>query len=135
MRGSGQRRATLLCYNQRFQQLILLALIGVQSLKPAFVAILSGAALLMSAACGGGSSSGSSSSTPTTSGILKRALISDKFNGVTHIFDAATDTSKGNNISTGGGSSILGLFPDKKHTIVVASGNNSVSVVDNTTET
>jgi DNA-binding beta-propeller fold protein YncE len=104
-------------------------------LKPAFVAILSGAALLILAACGGGSSSSSTSTTATTSGILKRALVTDKFNGVTHIFDAATDTTKGNTISTGGGSSILGLFPDKKHTIVVASGNNSVSVVDNTTET
>ena len=103
-------------------------------MKTAFVAILGGAVLLFLTSCGGGSSSGSSNK-PTTSGFTKRALVSDKFHGITYIFDAALDATKGNSISTGGGSSILGLFPDKKHTVIVASGNNSVSVVDNTTET
>src|SRR4051812_3105148 len=135
MRGSSQRSAALLCYNQRFQQLIYWYLWESNRLKRAFVAILSGAAFLIFTSCGGGSSSSGGSTAPTTSGILKRALVTDRFNGITHIFDAAVDATRGNNISTGGGSSVLALMPDKKHTIVVASGNNSVSVIDNTTET
>jgi hypothetical protein len=106
-------------------------------LKRALVAILNGAALLILTACGGGSTSApsSTSTAATTSLIKKRALISDRFNGIVHIFDAATDTTKGNNITTGSGSSIIGLMPDKKNTVVVASGTNSVSVIDNATET
>ena len=104
-------------------------------LKRALVAVLSGAAILAMTACGGGNTNSNSSNTPTTSGIVKRALISDRFNGVTHIFDAATDTAKGFNITTGNGSSILALMPDKKHTIVVASGTNFITVIENSTET
>lgn len=106
-------------------------------MKHAFVTVLSAAALLVLTACGGGnsSSSGTSSSAPTTSGIKKRALITDKFNGIAHIIDAATDTSKGNNITTGSGSSIMALFPDKAHTIVVDSSTNTLAVVENKSET
>ncbi len=102
-------------------------------MKLALVTILSAAALLVLTACGGGSSSGSTSRT-TTSLFKKRALVTDRFNGVTHIIDATLDTYKGNNISTGSGSSIMAVMPDKLHTVVVASATNQIVVVDNKTE-
>ena len=104
-------------------------------MKRALVSILAGAGLLLLTACGGGSSNGSSSSTPQTSGIKQRALISDRFNGLVYIFDAALDASHGHNLTTGSGSSTIGLFPDKKHAIVVAAQSNSIAVIDTVTET
>jgi hypothetical protein len=140
MRASGQRERAgsglPLCYNRRFQQRIYSRQSESNRLKRALVTILSGAALLVLTACGGGNSSSSSTSTNTqTSGIKKRALITDRFNSLVHIFDAAADTSKGNNITTGPGSSIMGLFPDKAHTVVVVSGANTIVVIENKSET
>lgn len=105
-------------------------------MKHAIVTVLSAAALLVLTACGGGSSSsGGTNSKTTTSGIVKRALISDKFNGVSLIIDATTDTSKGDNIVTGSGSSIMALFPDKAHTVIVDSSTSTLVVVENKSET
>lgn len=106
-------------------------------MKHAFLTVLSAAALLVLSACGGGNSNPTpkTGSGAPTSGILKRALISDRFTGISHIIDAATDTSKGNNITTGSGSSILALFPDKAHTVVLDSTTNVLAVVENKSET
>ena len=104
-------------------------------MKHALVTILSAAALLVLTSCGGGSSSSSNNSSGTqTSGIKKRALVTDRFNGDAVIIDAATDVFRGHTISTGAGSSVMMLMPDKLHTIVLASGLNQIISVDNTTE-
>jgi hypothetical protein len=105
-----------------------------KGLKSALVPILAVGAMLSLASCGGGSSSSTPSTAPTTSGITKRALITDRYNGVTHIFNADIDGSKGDNMQTGSGSSTLALMPDKKHTLIVSSNGTSVVVVDNATE-
>ena len=126
--------ACQLCYNQRFQRFIYWRQWESNRLKHAFLTVLS-AALLVLSACGGGSSSTSNNSAAPTSGIQKRALITDRFNGITRIFDAATDTTKGNNITTGSGSSIMALFPDKAHTVVLDSATNTLAVLENKSET
>jgi hypothetical protein len=132
-----ERSARLLCYNQRFLQLILASKSESKLLKRALVAILAAVLLLVLAACGGNNNNntGSSASTALAAGVTKRALISDKFNGVLYITDAAKDLPTRFRISVGTSASLMALMPDKKHTIVIDPASNNLVVTDNTTET
>lgn len=84
------------------------------------------------AGCGGGSSSGSSN-TPKTSGVKKRALISDRFNGQLLMVNAQTDTF----VTVTGVSSdaeAMAVTPDKKYTIVLSPTSRGITVYDNANE-
>lgn len=104
-------------------------------LKSALVTVLA-AALFLLVGCGGGSSSSSSSSSTSnaTTGFKKRVLVSDRYNGLVYIIDATNDLYKGNTITAGSGSTVIRVFPDFLHAIVVASGVNYITSVDTKTE-
>lgn len=92
-------------------------------------------ALLCLAACGGGSSSsGSSNSQAATTGFKKRVLVTDRYNGLLYIIDATNDIYRGNTITSGSGSSMIRVFPDLLHAVVVASGVNYLVSIDTKTE-
>ncbi len=99
------------------------------TLKRAFliVPLLSWLGLFLS--CGG---SGSNTSPTVTSGIKKRALVTNSFTGQMLIVDAERDLTA-RVITVGGSPGLLVLSPDKKTTLVFAS--NTVVLFDNTTET
>lgn len=105
-------------------------------MKRAIVSVVAAMALLCLTACGGGSSSSTSngSSQTTTSGLKKRAFVTDRYNGLLYIVDAANDQYKGNTITSGSGASIIRVFPDLLHAVVVASGINYIVSLDTTTE-
>jgi hypothetical protein len=79
--------------------------------------------------CGGGGSSSASS----TSGLKKRALVTDAFHGRTVIVDAARDLLS-TSATTGSGSSRMAESPDKKKTLVFVTSTNSIVLYDNATE-
>jgi hypothetical protein len=104
-----------------------------------------GVAILLS--CGGGNSS--SSSAAKTSGIKKRAFVSNNFQSQIVIMNAADDTINttvvtningttssvpANTISAGNGPAQMVLTPDKKLTMVFDQGSNSIGVITNSTE-
>ncbi len=80
-------------------------------------------------ACGGGGSSG-----PTTSGLSKRAFVSDDFDGTLHIEDAQNDVESFSRISTGSRPGTMVLSPDKSITLVFNAGSGTLAVVSNSSE-
>jgi hypothetical protein len=103
-------------------------------LKRALLSVVAAVALLCLTACGGSGNSTSNSSQNTTSGLAKRAFVTDRYNGLIYIIDAATDQYKGHTISSGAGASTIRVFPDLLHVIVVASGVNYIVSLDTKTE-
>lgn len=93
--------------------------------KGAVVVALS-LAILGLAACG--------SSGPSVSHLSKRAFVSDDIDGSLHIENAATDVESGFTITTGAQPGTMVLSPDKSITLVFDAGQNSLSVVSNSTE-
>jgi hypothetical protein len=104
-------------------------------LKRALIMVSAAAAMLFFAGCGGGSSSSSSNNTAPTSGIKKRALVTDSFQSSIYIVNADTDKFLGNTVSTATGPTLMALFPDKLHTVIVTSSGSVLQVLDNKTET
>lgn len=102
-------------------------------LKRALLSVLAVAGLLSLGACGGSSGSGGSSQT-TTSGFKKRAFVTDRFNGLIYVLDATNDVFRGHTINAGSGASVIRVFPDLLHAVVVASGTNQIVSVDTKTE-
>jgi hypothetical protein len=80
--------------------------------------------------CGGGGSNGQ-----RTSGLTKRAFVSDDVDGTLHIEDAQKDAESGFTISTGSQPGTMALSPDKSITLVFnAGGTNTLTVVSNSSE-
>src|SRR6185312_6612733 len=109
---------------------------GANRLKRALILVPATAVLLFFAGCGGGSnSSNPSTSSNATSGIKKRALVTDSFQSSIYIVNADTDKFLGNTVSTATGPTLMALFPDKLHTVIVTSSGSVLQVLDNKTET
>jgi DNA-binding beta-propeller fold protein YncE len=96
--------------------------------KRIFAAVLSLAVLGMFA-CGGGGSNA-----PVTSGLTKRAFVSDDVDGRLHIEDAQNDIESASRISTGSRPGAMRLSPDKSITLVFNAGSSALAVVTNSTE-
>ncbi len=96
--------------------------------KRIFAAVLSLAVLGMFA-CGGGGSNA-----PVTSGLTKRALVSDDIDGSLHIEDAQNDLESFSRIPTGSQPGAMVLSPDKSITLVFNAGARTLAVVSNSTE-
>ena len=96
----------------------------------ALIALLGCSIVLI--ACGGGYSSGSGN---TTSGLTKKAFVSNVFTGAIDIVDAANDLLDTHRIISDGGPTIMSMSPDKTATLVFASGTNVLDVVANAQET
>ncbi|HYN15673.1 MAG TPA: hypothetical protein VES66_07795 [Terriglobales bacterium] len=79
------------------------------------------------AACGGGSGT-------HTSGLSNRAFVSDDFDGTLHIENAARDMEPGFTIATGSKPGTMVLSRDKSITLVFDSGDESLAVVSNSSE-
>ncbi len=105
------------------------------------------AAIALLLSCGGSNSSSSSGS--TTSGIKKRAFISNNFQNQIDIINAANDTinttltqnangttqtTLTNTINTGTGPAQMVLTADKKLTLVFDQASNTIAVIVNATE-
>jgi DNA-binding beta-propeller fold protein YncE len=118
-----------------------------EGLKRAIILILGTAAIGLLTSCGSGSSSGSSSN--PTSGIRKRAFVSNRFQNQIDIVNAANDTvnttvatttsgttttTLANTISTGTAPTQMALTPDRKLTLVFGQQANTISVISNATE-
>jgi len=84
-------------------------------------------ALLGLAACGG--------SGAATSGLAKRAFVSDDVDGTLHIEDALRDIESPHTIGTGSQPGLMRLSPDKSITLVFNAGSVTLSAVMNSTET
>jgi DNA-binding beta-propeller fold protein YncE len=111
---------------------------------------LCAAALALLLSCGGRNSSSSSSSTAKTSGIKKRAFVSNNFQNQVDIVNAANDTvnsvlsttttgattsTLANTITVGTAPTQMVLTADKKLTLVFDHGSNTIAVINNATET
>jgi hypothetical protein len=79
------------------------------------------------AACGGGGAA--------TSGLAKRAFVSDDADGTLHIEDAQDDMESLHTIATGSRPGNMRLSPDKSITLVFNAGSSNLSVIMNSTET
>jgi hypothetical protein len=84
-------------------------------------------ALLGLFSCGGGNG-------PATSGLSKRAFVSDDQDGTLHIEDAQNDIESFFRISTGSRPGVMSLSPDKSITLVFNAGSFTLTVVTNSTE-
>lgn len=93
--------------------------------KEALVVTLSWVVLGL-ASCGGGAGS--------TSGLAKRAFVSDDVDGTLHIEDAQNDIESFSRISVGAQPGTMRLSPDKSITLVFSAGSSALSVVTNSTE-
>ncbi len=82
-------------------------------------------------ACGGG---GSNLNGPTTSGLTNRAFVSNEFTSAIDIVDAANDKLATHRIITDSNPTIMSISPDKKATLLFASGSNLLDVIDNKNE-
>ena len=102
-------------------------------MKRGFSMVAAIAVLLIFAGCGGGSNSSSNSNT-TTSKIKKRLLVTDTYQGQMYIVDATKDQYLGNHVPASSSPTLMAVFPDKLHTVVVTSSGSGLSVFDNTTE-
>ena len=98
--------------------------------------------LVLLAACGGGSGSKQNPDQPVTSGIAKRALVSNGFvsgvlgaSGAIEIIDAATDRFGGRISGVAADVSRMLLTPDKRQTLIYEPGGRQYVVLDNATET
>jgi len=82
-------------------------------------------------------SCGDGSTNTTVSGLSNRAFISNAQTGTIQIIDANKDqlSTKTSGISVNSGVGLMVLSPDKTKTLAFATGNNTISVIDNTTET
>jgi len=95
----------------------------------ALIAILLVSILLVS--CGGGYTN---PATGTTSGITKRAFISNQFNAAVDIVNAATDQLSTHRIIIDANPTVMTLSPDRKTTLAFASGANRLDVISNSSE-
>jgi len=93
------------------------------------VAVALSLAVLGLATCGGGGSNA-----PVTSGLTKRALVSDDIDGRLHIEDAQKDVESGFTIATGSQPGAMVLSPDKSITLVFNAGSRTLAVVSNSSE-
>ena len=71
---------------------------------------------------------------PVTSGVAKRAFVSNEFSGNIQIVDAASDTLNSHFFFSGGNPQTIVVSGDKKTTVVFNVVGNTVTVVDNATE-
>jgi YVTN family beta-propeller protein len=90
-------------------------------------------AAILLGSCGGGYKPPSTA--PATSGVTKRAFVSNEFGNLVQIVDANIDKLNSHTISAGGGPQTIVLSGDKKTTLVFDSAGNAVGIVDNATET
>jgi DNA-binding beta-propeller fold protein YncE len=110
--------------------LIILVLRRVPSLR--FGAIFFSVVLLVLLS---GCSGGSSPATQSVSGIRPRAFVSNSEAGTVQIVNAATDVLDiANAINVGTAPGLMALAPSRNFTLVFNTGNNSLSVVNNNTE-
>lgn len=105
---------------------------GARSLRRAAGAVFS-FSLICSLLAGCGGYSSNQTQTPT-SRITKRAFVSDSFDGSLHIEDAQNDVESASRITTGRQPGAMLLSPDRKTTLVFHAGENTLGIVDNTTE-
>jgi len=76
--------------------------------------------------CGGGSNT---SNQPVTSGLTRRAFVSNQFTGALEIINATNDTGSSHRVITDPGANIMHLSPDKS-IILVATGAGSSSRIN-----
>ncbi|HYY70572.1 MAG TPA: hypothetical protein VE734_12655, partial [Terriglobales bacterium] len=93
------------------------------------VAFISFCTVLGLSGCGGGAGN-----VTRTSGLTKRAFVSDDIDGTLHIEDAQMDAEPGFTISTGSQPGTMALSPDKSLTLVFNGGSNTLSVISNSSE-
>lgn len=120
-----------------------------ERLKRAINLGLCTAAIAVLLSCGGNYGSSSSGSSSTTSGIKKRAFVSNNFQNQIDIVNAANDTintiltttatgttqtTLANTINSGAGPAQMVLTADKKLTLVFDQGSNTITVIVNATE-
>jgi DNA-binding beta-propeller fold protein YncE len=82
--------------------------------------------------CGGGDDPDPNA--PITSGLTKRAFVSNDFTGIVDIVNASTDTLVAHRIPADSGIQAMALSPNKATTLVFASGPNTLDVINNATE-
>lgn len=80
--------------------------------------------------CGGSSPNNQ----PITSGITRRAFISNQFANQVDIVNAVDDSFRGNRILTDAGPTVMAMSPDKTVTLAFATGSNRLVVIDNKLE-
>jgi hypothetical protein len=90
------------------------------------------AALFSLLSCGGGSSS---TSTAPVSGFKSRVFLLNSFYGTIIIMDATNDQVAPTPISVSSGSNLMAESLDKKTTLVASPTTNTITKVDNATET
>jgi len=83
-------------------------------------------------ACGGGSDSAPTE--PPTSGLTKRVFATNDFSSAIHIVDASNDTESPFRTFGGTSPTFMALSPGQ-FTAVYNSGNRSISIIDNASET
>lgn len=89
-------------------------------------------AVILLASCGG--SNPAANTAPTTSGVTKRAFVSNEFGNAVQIADANSDKLNSHTIAAGTSPQTIVVSGDKKTTLVFGATGNTVSVVDNATE-
>jgi hypothetical protein len=100
-----------------------------RAIETIIVAVILG--LLLS--CGSGGGSGTSS---TSSGISKRAFVSNAYMGLLDIIDYTKQTESSTSyVSVGSQPGLMAVTPDRTLTIVVDQATNGLSLVDNKSET
>ncbi len=96
---------------------------------------MAGSGLLLAAvimACSGGITPPSED--PTTSQLTDRVLVTNEFASIVNIVDADTDRVSTFRIGGGTNPTLMAVSADKRRTLILASFNNGVSVVDNDAE-
>ncbi|MGH7461195.1 MAG: YncE family protein [Longimicrobiales bacterium] len=82
-------------------------------------------------ACSGGTPP---SEDPTTSQLTNRVLVTNSFASRVNIVDGDTDRVSQFGIGGGSAPTIMAVSSDKRRTLIFASANNGVTVIDNATE-
>ncbi|MGH9603759.1 MAG: YncE family protein, partial [Terriglobales bacterium] len=83
-------------------------------------------------ACSGGTTPPSEQ--PTTSQLTNRVLVTNSFASRVNIVDGDTDRVSPFVIGGGSAPTIMAVSSDKRRTLIFASANNGVTVIDNATE-
>jgi YVTN family beta-propeller protein len=97
-----------------------------------FAAIAAGVLLLGSC---GGSITSSSGGAPPTSGLTKRAFVSNEFGNAILIVNASNDTLNSHTIATDAGPQTIAVSQNKTNAVVFNAAGNFLDFLDNATET
>ena len=123
----------VLCYNRKFGNI----LYNFMKLRILFARVtpfgLAAAALLALISCGGGSSN--STTTKVPSGYSNRLYVLNSYYGTAVVMNGTNDQVYSLPITVGGGANLMALSLDKTITLVSSPTNNTISSIDNASET